>query len=327
MLKKIIPIGILGALALACGGGGGSSSTSSSAEISGTIFASYVQQAQVRFFDLGGNLVAGPTTSDNAGGYRLSLPNSALAADLILESSGGNFLDEATGLSTPAGNLSAYCGASTLAHQAIVSATPATTVVREIIRTHGNTLSEAKILFENAFGYSPSSSVLPTDATTPKAGATAASNLEGQRAAQWSQFTKDLGFSPQQQFELMEALAKDLGDGELDGKNGATVLSVSNTGLPRDLNAKYSEAIHNFRSSGNDRTGLLPENPVFKKTAYTSAGNYKIQWISDVMGTMDMGVTTGKSSVRLRVTHVESGLGVSGLNLVPDDNGQISGHF
>lgn len=81
------------------------SDTNSTASISGSIFASYVDGATVTITDSNGNDVADAGDTDASGSFSASFPSSHLSSDLIFQSSGGTFVDEATGNSTNAGDM------------------------------------------------------------------------------------------------------------------------------------------------------------------------------------------------------------------------------
>ena len=299
---------------VACSDSSSSSSSSGPADssISGTIVAAPVNGAQVSVVDGNGNVVAGPVTTDGTGRYTLSIPNSSLAQDLIVVSSGGTFTDEATGNSGTAGEILAYAPASSLSDGASASATPGSTVIAKLVMSHGKTLAQAKDIFTTAFGYAPDISVTPADATTaPAADETDASTLAGFRAAVFSQLAMDLGLSQDEQFDLFAALAQDLSDGNLDGVDASGAVAIGTTGktLEADIQNRFAMAVVNFHDSANNLTALNNAqigNLPFGKVALTDS--YRIDYVQ--MGMMDP--MEGKSTFKLHITDRVSGDNVTG---------------
>ena len=301
---------------LALGGCGGSSDdndlTSDSASIEGSIFAASVVGAQVTALDVNGNVIAGPVTTDSSGGYRISITNVNLAGDLQFVSSGGTFTDEASGLATDAAEMSVYVAGGTLSSGDEVHATPGSTILHQLVMLHGLTLGAAQEAFANAFSFTPDFSVAPTDATAPGAAASDEERLAGLRAAVMSQLALDLGFTAQQQFALMQALAEDLADGSLDGQgNNGNVMIPGNLGaLAADIGNRYALAIENFRN-GNDNSGLNPTQigtMPFARIAHSAT--YRFEYVAGAMAAME-----GKTQFKLRVRNLADDSVASGLNL------------
>ncbi len=304
-VKKWLKLALipLAGLLVACGGGGGGDTTGSSTDttISGSVIAAPVNGATVLVKDRAGNTVAGPVTTASDGTYSIDIPNSSLSADLVFESSGGTFDDEATGLTgRAAGTLAAYIAGGSLSSGSAVHLTPASTIVHYMVTTHGKTLAEAETAFETAFGFAVDTGVAPADATNPPTGATTAELLAGLRAAAFSQLTMDLGLLATDQFVLLPGLAQDIASGNFDGQDtsGAVVLADSNaTVLPADIQNRFTQAMVNFYGSTHDKTGLdndeigtLP----FAKVALSNS--YKIEYVPGMMDAME-----GKTMFTLRI--------------------------
>ena len=285
--------------------GGGSASTT----IDGTAFASAVNGATCTIQDINGNIIVDGITTSATDGYSASIPNAHLADDLVLECDGGTYTDEATGdTNQTAGFLAAYADANTLAAGVALHATPGSTIVFQLITQYDMDPVQARNAFKNAFGYTPDTSIAPTDATGPVEGATNEELLAGLRAATFSQLTLDLGLTPAQQFELLLALADDLSDGSLDGSN------TTGIALPIDIQNQFATAMLNFRDGGNDATGLdnsmigtLP----FAQTSVTN--NYTVEYLKDTMGMMEMEAMEGKSQFQIRITNNSDSTPATGM--------------
>jgi len=294
-----------------CGSSGGSSDNNAAqSEISGSVFASYMEGASVSIYDTSGNLVAGPVTTNAQGGFTITLDTAHLASALIFKSTGGDFIDEVTGAVTVGGALSTLLASDTLAGSVDLSVnlTPSTTVVERLVSEHGKTLIEAQDAFENAFGFLPTPHILPSDATTTDADASDDQKLAGLRAAAFSQLNNDLGLEANQQFDLILQLADDLSDDSFDGKNDATDLNIDGISLGTDIKSKYSQSFIAFKESDKNKTaltntqiGTLP----FAQLALSE--NYKIQYVPGMM------TSEGKATVKVKISDLE-GTPATGLN-------------
>ncbi len=282
--------------------GCGSSSSSSAVPtttIDGSAFASSVNGASCQVQDINGNVIATGITTSATGEYTAYIPTANLASDLVLTCTGGTYTDEATGTSETAGTLTAYADADSLAAGVNLHATPESTIMHRLRMQHQMTLAEAETAFENAFGYTPDTTIAPTDATGPAAEATDEELLAGLRAAAFSQLTMNLGLTAAEQFELLLALADDLSDGTLDGVDATGPVSAAGSALPADIQNQFNTAMLDFRAGGNDASGLdnsmigiLP----FAQTALTS--NYTVEYVEGMMDAME-----GKNKFQVRVTN------------------------
>ncbi len=296
----------------ACGSSDNSPPADDSLSISGEVFAAPVGGANVEVKDSAGNTIVAAVSTGSDGRYSLKVPAAHRSSDLVIESTGGSFTDEATGLSGSAGSLSTYLEAGSLSNGASVAVTPETTLLRELIRL-GKTPSKAEQLFESAFGYLPDPSVLPVD-ITDSANATAgqAERLAGLRAAVFSQLGMDLGLTVDEQFELLPVLAEDLADGSLDGQASGSPLNVGTVTLPADLQNRSTLAMFAFRESGKDESGLKDDQlgtPPFAKLALSTT--YKVEYVAGSM----MGEQVGKNSFTLRIHNRADDTPASGLNV------------
>jgi len=221
--------------------------------ISGSIFASYVNTASVTVKDSNGNTVAGPVTTASDGTYSIDILDTDLATDLVFESTGGEFTDEATGdTNVAAGAMSAFVAGGTLASGDSVHVTPGTCITSDLVSKHNMTPTQAQNAFFGAFAYNPDSSVEPVDPTDPASlNADDASKHIGWRAAVFSKLAMDLPLTPAQQFDMFAALAQDLSDSKLDGVDASGAVDIGTTGttLPADILNQYLAATGSFTTA------------------------------------------------------------------------------
>ena len=307
---KLAVIPLAGLLA-ACGGSSNDEGMDTTT-VTGSVTAAPVNGASVVVRDAAGNTVAGPVTTAADGSYTLHIDNALLASDLLLESSGGSYTDEATGLAVTAGTLSIYVAGGSLSASAQVHMTPASTIVSDLVRSHGMSLSAAQAAFESAFGFGADTTGAPADATNPPAGASDAQLLAGLRAAAFSQLTMDLGLITSEQFDLLTALAEDLAAGGLDGigTNGAVTV-VGSTLLPADIQNRFGQAMVAFHASANNNTGLSNDKIgtlPFAKLALSDS--YKVEYLPGMMAAME-----GKTAFKLRVLNLADDTPATGLSV------------
>jgi hypothetical protein len=236
---------------------------------------------------MSGNTVAGPVTTNTDGTYTIDIPDSALATDLVFESTGGVFDDEATdasGIGTAAGSLSAFVAGGTLAAGSSVHVTPGTTIHADLVTDYGKIAATAKTAFFTAFAYNPDISVQPVDVTEPAAlTASDVSRLFGFRALVFSQLAQNLGLTAAQQFDMFAALAQDLSDDALDGvdANGAVAIGTTGVSLPADILSQYIATAASFTEATTasyvinyDPSGMTTHGKdTFKLTITDNSGN------------------------------------------------------
>ena len=274
----------------------GSSSTPTTA-ITGSSFANHINGASVVVKNSSGTTVAGPVTTGSDGSYHIDIPIESLSGDLIFESSGGTYTDEATGTTATAGTLSAHISGGALSTGGAVHVTPSTTIVQRLVAA-GKTKTEAETTFNTAFGFIPDSTMAPVDVMNPPTGATEAQKLAGLQSAVFSQLAKDLGES---QTHILAHLPEDLADdGILNGLPGH---------LPEDMGNKFETAFINFLANSNNHSGLTVDKIgtlPFSKTAITSS--YKVSYVEGSMKAMQ-----GKTTFKIGVTKLTDGSVAPGL--------------
>ena len=295
-------------------GSSGDSSTVQTTTIAGSVIAGRVEGANVTVKDPGGAVIAGPVTTTTEGTFSINIPDSSLPGDIVIESDSGQFTDEATGDSQVlAGKLSAFVTGGTLSAGSEVHITPASTILRNLV-AGGKTKTEAETNFSHAFGFVSDLSVRPDDATNPSTDASETNKrLAGLRAAAFSQLTKELGLTPQEQFNLLTALAQDLSDGILDGEDTTGHVDIApGSHLPEDIQNRFERALMNFRTGGKDKTGLTPDKIgllPFGKVALTAT--YRVEYIEGMMAAME-----GKTQFKLKISDRTTGNPVTGLTMM-----------
>ncbi len=279
--------------------------SSSSTTVEGSIFAAPVAGATISVFDINGNEVAGPVSSDADGRYRVSIPNVNLDSDLSFVSSGGTFNDEASATTgVVAGEMSVYVVGGTLDAGDEVHATPTSTIMHELVMSYGQTPAEAATAIEDAFGYPVDFTIAPTDATAPVAGASDSEKLAGLRAAGFSQLTADLGLNATDQFALLAALAEDLSDGELDGQSvNGTVLISGSTPLASHIQHQFSMALTGFHGGAQDASGLTANQiGILPFAKVVNSASYRFEYQPGMMSAME-----GKTSFKVAVSDAATG--------------------
>ena len=231
--------------------------------VSGSIFASSVNQATVTVKDGSGNSVTEqPELTGIDGTYSADMLDTDLAGDLIFESTGGEFTDEATGnTNVMAGAMSAYVAGGTLASGDSVHVTPGTTITADLVTSHNKTLTQANTDFSSAFGYNPNISVQPVDITTDAAlSASDESRFSGFYAAAFSQLANNVGLAADQQFSMFSDLAKDLSDGKLDGLDSLN--NPVTIGTSANILTDYIDTVGSYKTA---------ETQTYKVTYITSS--------------------------------------------------------
>ena len=277
--------------------------------VTGSVYAASVNGALVSVKDGSGNVVAGPVTAAADGAYSVDIPTSNLAGNLRFEATGGAFTDEATGLTTAAGRLAAYAEGGTLSVGSAVHLDPSSTIAHDLVISGAVTsVSAANTLFNSAFGYSPDLSVQPMN-TAPTGTTNEPQRLKALHAAAFSQLVYDMNISAAKQFDLIAAIAQDLGD---DNKLNGTAGSVNGTAIPEDIQNKFEHALVSYMSNTTtnmtelttDEIGSLP----FGKVVLTDT--YRVEYIPGMMA-----ASMGKTSFKIKITKRSDGTAATGLAL------------
>lgn len=288
------------------------SSSEDTVTINGSVFAAPVSAASVVAKDAAGNTLAGPVTTDASGNYSIDIKESDLTRNIIFESTGGSFTDEATGQSTAAGTMTAYANGGVTSGTGM-HLTPSSSIMNLLINQYAMSYADAAAAFAAAFGYTPDSSIAPTDATAPVAGASMEQLQAGLRAGAFSQLANNLQLTAAEQFQLFAALAQDLSDGTLDGVDASGDVNISGTATYLDaaIQNQFSYALIEFHQGNGSNSGLLnTQLGDIVAGNIASTASYLVEYLPAMMGPME-----GKSSFKVRITdHVgvaQTGLTVS----------------
>lgn len=273
--------------------------------ITGSVYAAPVDGAAVSVQDVSGAVVAGPVTAAADGTFSIDVPTSSLAGDLRFVATGGTFIDEATGTITTAGALAAYVSGGSLATGS-VNLDPSSTIVHELATTQSKTFGEAQAIFNSAFGFQPDCSIVSRN--VPSTSGTDDERMKAFRAGVFSQLTKDMGLTPDKQFDLLTAIAQDLGnDGKLNGlaaSNGITI--------PEDIQNRFETAVATYvTNTTTNQTGITTGdigNLPFSTVALTST--YRVEYLPGMMA-----ASQGKTSFSIKVTKLSDGSAATGLTL------------
>lgn len=279
--------------------------------ISGSVFSGPIDGAEVKVLDLDGKLLAGPVSTNSEGAYSIKVARSNFASDFIIESTGGEFKDEATGNErVSSGKLSAYVKAGSLGSDSTVILTPASTILCILKKGGGNNGVEADSVFKKAFGFVPDITVKPVDAATAQASSPEVARLAGLHAAAFSRLTQNLELKPERQFELLETLARDLEDKNLDGKDSSVSLSLPSGGnLPEDIQNRYERSVLTVLTARKDNLGLTPDKIgmlPFAKVAFN--GDYRVEYEAGMMPAQQ-----GRTQFRIKVSERATGNPAKGV--------------
>jgi len=258
------------------GGGGGSPAapTTTSITISGSVVKGPVTGGTITFFALNADgsrgAQLGTTTTDTNGNYTVTL-NPAPTTPFLAESSGGTYVDEATGTSTTllaSDKLQAALSAGTT----LATVTPLTHIAaaRAQALAAGGTPLDTAVDSSNT-GVAAQYGMVDIVATLPPAANNAISVATASRderiyalvLAGIAQQANGVGVRA---IDLAAALAEDAKDGILDGQNGAVSISVPTIAggtFPLPITAGTADvqaAINAFIASSNNQTNLTQAN-------------------------------------------------------------------
>jgi|GEM_PF-2536544 len=289
--------------------------------IEGSVFASKVSGATVYLENFQGIQVGGTANTNDNGEYVLNIDiNNAQTGGYFLTSSGGTYIDEATGVEKNARELKVYIDNNNAIDDKI-NLTPSSTIIAYMVQEEGLSGEAAQALFENAFSYHWDISITPVDITEPEsASESVEKRLSGLHAASFSQLSVDLGID---QFDLLKVMAEDLSDGQMDGERGGVPVDVGDICLPQDIQAQYADSfIHIYQSDlnksglGDSEIGTLPKFDV------ASTASYIVRY-SPVDGMENAAV--GRNALSLEVTD-RSGMPVSGKYITLNPLMYMPGH-
>ncbi len=279
--------------------------------IGGSVFASSVSGAKVSAIGANGETIAGPVATAEDGTFSIDIPTDSLFSVVSFESDSGIFIDEARAEQTTAGKMAAYVKGTVLRPGGSVNLTPTSTIIHDVAKGYGLTRDSACALFKSAFGFKEDLFVAPRNLSLAGTDTDTLSRLAYIRAAAFSWLTKDLGLSPDKQFDLLAAIAQDLADGNLDGKRNNTPVAVGAVSLD-DILCKFSGAlaavlkdtVANKTCLNAAQIGRLP----FGKTVLTKT--FRIEYVPGMMA-----AAIGKTSFKLKVKLRKDGSPATGLTI------------
>ena len=220
-----------------CGGGGGGSSGTSSALVNGVASAGLLNGSTVCAYAITNSLkgtLIGNCQPTSSGKYSINL--GTYTGPVLFETTGGNYVDEATGSTIPLSSpLHGFLPNATSGNNS-VAITPLTEVAYLNANAMSGGLTNANIQsaitgVENSFGVTNIVNTLPVDALNVPVGATAAQKLYSLGLADVSQYVQD------QQTSLSIAL-QTLGSCIASGS--PTICGTGNTSVGTQLNTSQN---------------------------------------------------------------------------------------
>jgi hypothetical protein len=278
---------LLLSLVAGCGGGGGeggnggtTSTSSSGGVVSGTATKGPVSGATVIAYAINANGARGSQVgsgqTDGQGNFSMSVGNHS--GPLMLQMSGGNYMDEATGSQMPMGSndvmtciISSMPGGSTASG---IQITPLTSMAQSMAQNMSGGMTPLNIAQANNavgryFGVSDILTNHPMDPTVNGSGIAATPDMRnyGMTLAAMSQYAKTIGMPHSS--GMVTAMMNDASDGHMDGVmagQGGMMGShqvqmgggmMSGTMMPADAGTRgLADAMAQFINSPMNRSGL-----------------------------------------------------------------------
>ncbi len=270
-----------------CGGGGGeggnggtSSTSSGGGVVSGTAIKGPVSGATVIAYSINANGTRGSQLgsgqTDGQGNFSMSVGNHS--GSLMLQMSGGNYMDEATGSQMPMGSndfmtciISSMPGGSTAGG---IQITPLTSMAQSMTQNMSGGMSPTNIARANNavgryFGVSDISTIHPMDPTVSGSGIPATQDMRnyGMSLAAMSEYARTIGMP--HSAGIVTAMMNDASDGRMDGMmagQGGMMGSqqvqmgggmMNGTMMPADAGTRgLADAMAQFINSPMNRSGL-----------------------------------------------------------------------
>ncbi|OIQ91986.1 hypothetical protein GALL_261220 [mine drainage metagenome] len=274
-MKRSISVASLAlatALLSACGGGGGGSALPASS-LAGNAIDGPVNGATVAAYSISngakGVLLANATT-DAAGHFTLDL--GSYAGAVMLQVSGGSYLDDATGATTPmaSGTVMTAVVQSIGAGGALegIQITPVTSMAQVYAQGMSGGMTDANIATANAalgnyFGITGSSDLLHTVPIDPRDGGSGigvpqASVNYGMVMAAMSQYANAQGLTNPS--AVITAYMNDAGDGVMNGLNSGAQVMMGGGGMAAMSafagTSGLASAMSSFVSSAQNQSGV-----------------------------------------------------------------------
>lgn len=282
---------LLLSLVAGCGGGGGeggnggaTSTSSSGGAVSGTAIKGPVAGATVIAYAINANGARGSQVgsgqTDGQGNFSMSVGNHS--GPLMLQMSGGNYMDEATGSQMPMGSndvmtciISSMPGGSTASG---IQITPLTSMAQSMAQNMSGGMTPLNIAQANNalaryFGVSDILTTHPMDPTVNGSSIAATQDMRnyGMTLAAMSQYAKTIGMP--HSAGMVSAMMSDASDGRMDGMmtgQGGMMGSqqiqmgggmMNGTMMPADAGTRgLADAMAQFINSPMNRSGLAVLN-------------------------------------------------------------------
>jgi hypothetical protein len=224
-----------------CGGSGGGGGTGVNGTISGTAIKGPVNGATVTAFAINSNgtmgSMIGSAVTDSTGNFSMS--TGSHSGPVMLQMSGGSYKDEASGniMTMHAGDIMttvipAMVSGGTMTG---IQVTPLTSMAQVMAQQMAGFMTAANIMAANDavgsyFLVNDILHTMPMDPTIAGSGAGATKDEKnyGMAIAGMSQEAKDLGMP--QSSGMVSAMMQDASDGVMNGKMGATTISMNGMG-------------------------------------------------------------------------------------------------
>ena len=270
---------LLSALLAACGGGGGGAAglaSTQAAMISGYAIDGPVSGGTVAAYAVSGGArgaMLASATTDATGHFSLSV--GSYAGGVMLQLSGGSYVDDATGSMTTmaAGTAMTAVVASIGAGAALdgIQITPVTSMAQAYARGMSGGMTDANIAAANAalgnyFGISGASDILHTMPIDPRvggsgSGASQASINYGMALAAMSQYAHAQGLTNPS--TMITAYMNDAGDGVMNGIASGSPVMMGGMGMgggsamsAAAASAGLASAMSSFVSSAQNQSGV-----------------------------------------------------------------------
>lgn len=273
----VVSLGAVLALS-GCGGGGTDTPVdvpSAQATISGSVVKGPVSGATVQAYAVAGGAVGqaiATATTDAQGAFTMSLPSQS--GPLILRTSGGTYMDEATGalMTVAAGDMMTVALSSVAAGSTVngVQVTPLTSMAQAMAEQMAGGLTAANVMSANAavgryFMVDDIVLTHPMNPLVPGSGATAtqAAKNYGVALAAMSEYAKSHGMPVSS--AAVTALMRDASDGVMDGRAGSGLIvmgGMMSGGMmqPSAGSTELASAMMDFVASSLNKSGLTAED-------------------------------------------------------------------
>jgi hypothetical protein len=222
----------------ACGGGGDSIAVGSGGTgISGAVTKGPLSNATVTAYGIAGGLTGaqiGSTTTDASGNYTMSI--GAYTGSVMLQVSGGNYRDEATGsvLAMAAGDVMSAVMPSVASGTTATGTqiTPITSMAQaRAQQMAGGMTADINTAMGNYFSVSDILHVQPMNPLVPGSGSNASADARnyGMTLAAMSQYARSLNMANTS--ALVSSMMSDASDGMMDGRKGSSSISMTMGGM------------------------------------------------------------------------------------------------